>query len=83
LTRWIAEPDTAPVEEHLLVCEEHRERLAGLDEYVKAMRAAMRPVSGPDAAAVVRHLQHLAAQLLTDDARTPSRPAASSKPRSP
>ena len=30
----LAEPDAAPVEEHLLVCEERRERLAGWDEHV-------------------------------------------------
>jgi anti-sigma factor RsiW len=35
-------PDAAaaPAEEHLLVCAECRERLAGWDEYVRAMRAA-------------------------------------------
>jgi anti-sigma factor RsiW len=38
----LAEPDAAPVEEHLLVCGKCRERLAGWDEYVGAMRAAMR-----------------------------------------
>jgi hypothetical protein len=30
--------DAAPVEEHLLVCEECRERLAGWDAYVRAAR---------------------------------------------
>jgi len=40
LTRWIAEADVAPAEEHLLVCEERRQRLAAWDEYVKAMREA-------------------------------------------
>jgi predicted anti-sigma-YlaC factor YlaD len=34
------EADAALVEEHLLVCEKCRERLAGWDEYVRAMRAA-------------------------------------------
>jgi anti-sigma factor RsiW len=33
-----AEPDAAPVEEHLLVCGECRARLGGWDEYVRAMR---------------------------------------------
>jgi predicted anti-sigma-YlaC factor YlaD len=28
----LAEPDAAPLEEHLLVCEDCRERLAGRDE---------------------------------------------------
>lgn len=37
----LAEPDAAPFEEHLLVCEECRARLAGWDAYVSAMRAAM------------------------------------------
>jgi anti-sigma factor RsiW len=38
----LAEPYAAPVEEYLLVCGKCRERLAGWDEYVRAMRAAMR-----------------------------------------
>ena len=33
--------DDALVEEHLLVCEDCRERLAGWDAYVRAMREAM------------------------------------------
>jgi anti-sigma factor RsiW len=37
----MAEVDAAPVEEHLLVCEECRARLVEWDEYVRAMRAAM------------------------------------------
>jgi anti-sigma factor RsiW len=37
----LPEPEAAPVEEHLLVCEECRERLAGWDVYVVAMRGAM------------------------------------------
>ena len=36
----LPESDTAPVEEHLLVCEECQARLAGVDVYVRAMRAA-------------------------------------------
>ena len=36
----LAESDGVPVEEHLLVCEQCRERLAGWDEYVGAMRSA-------------------------------------------
>jgi hypothetical protein len=40
-TRLIPRPDAAPVEEHLLVCEERRERLAEWDGYVRAMRVAM------------------------------------------
>jgi anti-sigma factor RsiW len=35
------EPGAAPVEEHLLVCEECRTRLAGWGEDVGAMRAAL------------------------------------------
>jgi anti-sigma factor RsiW len=38
----LPESDTAPVEEHLLVCEECQARLADFDVYVRAMRAAMR-----------------------------------------
>jgi anti-sigma factor RsiW len=41
-----AEPDAAPVEEHLLVCGECRGRLAAWDEYVAAMRAAIAGKSG-------------------------------------
>lgn len=37
----LTEAEAAPVEEHLLVCEGCRERLAEWDEYVRAMRAAM------------------------------------------
>ena len=33
--------DTAPVEEHLLVCQECQARLADFDGYVRAIRAAM------------------------------------------
>ena len=36
----LPESDTAPVEEHLLVCEECRERLAGWDAYIRAVRKA-------------------------------------------
>ncbi len=36
----LSEPEAAPVEEHLLVCEECRARLTESDEYVAAMRAA-------------------------------------------
>lgn len=38
----LTEADAAPVEEHLLVCEECRVRLAGWDEYVGAIRAALK-----------------------------------------
>ena len=37
----LAEAQAAPVEEHLLVCEECRGRLAGWDGYPRAMRAAL------------------------------------------
>jgi hypothetical protein len=37
-----ADPDAAPVEEHLLVCEEYGGRLAGWDAYLRATRAATR-----------------------------------------
>jgi len=40
----LAEVTAAPVEEHPLVCEEYRERPAGWDEYVRAIRAAMRTI---------------------------------------
>jgi anti-sigma factor RsiW len=36
----LPEAAAAPAEEHLLVCAECRERLAGWDEWVRAMRAA-------------------------------------------
>jgi anti-sigma factor RsiW len=38
----LAGVDAASAEEHLLVCQECREHLAGWDEYVRSMRAAMR-----------------------------------------
>lgn len=38
----LGDAESAPVEEHLLVCAECRERLAGWDEYITAMRRAMR-----------------------------------------
>lgn len=38
----LPEAQEAPLEEHLLVCEECRDRLARWDEYVGAMRAACR-----------------------------------------
>jgi anti-sigma factor RsiW len=37
----LPESDTAPVEEHLLVCEECRVRLAEWDGYVRAMRSVI------------------------------------------
>jgi anti-sigma factor RsiW len=37
----LAEAAAAPVEEHLLVCAECRDRLVEWDEYIRAMRAAM------------------------------------------
>ena len=40
-----AAPNDAPVEEHLLLCEECGDRLAAWDEYVRAMRAAI--ITGP------------------------------------
>ena len=43
----LAEADAAPVEEHLLVCEGCRERLAEWDEYVAAMRTAMSASAQP------------------------------------
>jgi anti-sigma factor RsiW len=44
----LAEAGAAPVEEHLLVCEECRERLAKFDACVRAMRAATRGFGPPD-----------------------------------
>lgn len=41
----LAEPDAAPVEEHLLVCEECRERLTECNAYVRAMRGALAALS--------------------------------------
>jgi anti-sigma factor RsiW len=38
----LAEAQAAPVEEHLLVCEECRVRLAEWDGYTRVMREAMR-----------------------------------------
>ena len=37
----LPETDAAPLEEHLLVCEECRARLAEWGQYVGAMRATM------------------------------------------
>lgn len=37
----LPESAAAPIEEHLLVCTQCRERLVGWDEYVGAMRAAL------------------------------------------
>ena len=41
----LAEPDAAPVEEHLLVCEECRERLVAWDDYVAAILGALAALS--------------------------------------
>ena len=38
----LASAASAPLEEHLLVCEHCQERLAGWDDYLRAMRAACR-----------------------------------------
>lgn len=38
----LADAESAPIEEHMLVCAECRERLAGWDGYVRAMVAASR-----------------------------------------
>ena len=45
----LPESVAAPVEEHLLLCEECQARLADFDAYVRAMRAAM-AASRPTAA---------------------------------
>jgi len=36
----LGEAEVIPVEEHLLICEQCRERVAWLDEFVRSMRAA-------------------------------------------
>jgi hypothetical protein len=38
--RAVSEEECAPLEEHLLICEECRERLVQWDGYIRAMRAA-------------------------------------------
>lgn len=38
----LACPETAPLEEHLLVCTECRDRLTGWDDYARAMVSASR-----------------------------------------
>ncbi len=43
----LAEAEAAPLEEHLLVCPECQDRLAGWDEYIAAMRAAMEKLMLP------------------------------------
>jgi len=43
----LADGDVGPVEEHLLVCAECRHRLAGWDEYIVAMRKALRKMTQP------------------------------------
>ncbi|MCX6626318.1 MAG: hypothetical protein NTW28_01625 [Candidatus Solibacter sp.] len=48
--RRLADPETVPVEEHLLVCDYCQDRLAEWDLYCRAMRAACRLVGSPDAA---------------------------------
>jgi anti-sigma factor RsiW len=39
---WLPELDAAPVEEHLLVCEDCRARLTEWDDHIRVMREAMR-----------------------------------------
>lgn len=41
----LVDADTALIEEHLLVCAQCRDRLAGWDEYTVAMRKAMREMT--------------------------------------
>jgi anti-sigma factor RsiW len=36
------EPGAAPIEEHLLICERCQDRLKELDDFVTALRAAVR-----------------------------------------
>ncbi len=38
----LADAEAAPIEEHLLVCAECRDRLTGWDDYLTAMLAALR-----------------------------------------
>ena len=38
----LEEPQLAPVEEHLLVCHECLDRVQRIDEFVAAMKAALR-----------------------------------------
>ena len=44
----LPESDAAPVEEHLPECEEYRERLAGWDAYMGAIREALRRYIGTE-----------------------------------
>jgi hypothetical protein len=52
VTMWIVSSsldrldDPAPVEAHLLVCEERRARLTGRDEYVGVISAALQRFTG-------------------------------------
>ncbi|MCL5742619.1 MAG: hypothetical protein M1541_01640 [Acidobacteria bacterium] len=41
----LVDTEAAPIEEHLLVCAECRDRLTGWDDYIAAMRKAMRALS--------------------------------------
>ena len=42
------EPELAPLEEHLLICEECRNRLEGTETYIAAMRAVLRQQENPE-----------------------------------
>lgn len=53
----LADTDAAPVEEHLLVCAECQDRLAGWDEYIAAMRGAMRTFATTPADRTTRRLR--------------------------
>ena len=44
--RRLSEPETAAVEEHLLVCEDCRDSLQSIDDFLSAARAA--PVKNSD-----------------------------------
>ncbi|MGD1097102.1 MAG: zf-HC2 domain-containing protein [Bryobacteraceae bacterium] len=42
------EQELAPLEEHLLICEECRDRLEKTEAYIAAMRAILRRQQGPE-----------------------------------
>ena len=44
--RRLSEPETAAVEEHLLVCEDCRDGLISIDEVISVTRAAMLKAPG-------------------------------------
>jgi anti-sigma factor RsiW len=44
----LSERETAPLEEHLLLCAGCQERLAGLDDFIQVVKAALAVPPPPD-----------------------------------